>query len=213
MTQTQAAPADPHKRYKDITDLVLKTGPERAATLQDRILFAWADHVRKPENKDDHGKGLGDAMYGAASNYVKTEFYGLTGDLPGNEDFKTEVDGIIATTLGIDKPSLNAALKDKKNVHAGELDELVELTTKAMQKKIGQIQIGRLKALPETDLDAFKAYMKEEADAMKVEFDPAKAPTMDAAIKAYLGMVPLIAQYRGLGERAKAYKQSVVAEA
>jgi len=208
MTTSTPAPADPHQKFKDITDLMLKVAPERGASLQDRITFAWADHVRKPENKDKNGKGLGEAIYAGAREYILKDMYGITGDLPGNEDFKTEMENVISTTMGLEKDALVATYKDKDTVHAGDLDQIVEISGKAMSKKMGQIQVGRLKALPESDLDAFKAYLTAQAGEMKAPFDPTKVPTMHAAIKQYMQMVPLIGQYRGLGERAKAYKQT-----
>lgn len=207
-TNTNTAAADPHQKFKDITDLMLVKAQERGASLQDRLTFAWADHVRKTENTDNHGKGLGEAMYTSARDYIVKDMYGITGDLPGNEEFKTEVENIISTTMGLEKNELAKVYSDKKVVHVGDLDQIVEISQKAMGKKMNQIQVGRLKALPETDLDAFKAYLAAQAGEMKVSFDPAKVPTMSAAINQYMQMFPLMAQYRGLGEKAKAYKQT-----
>lgn len=210
-TNQTPAPADPHKKFRDLSDLVLKTGPERAQSLQDRILFSWADHVRKPENENTQGKGLGDAIYRAASEYVRTEVYGLTGDLPGNADFKTEVEGLIEAATGLNRKQLDSAYKDKTQVHASALDQVIEISRESMGKKMNQIMGRRLQDLPDSDLEAFKAYLKAEADTMKIQFDAAKVPTMNAAREQYGQMIPLIAQYRGLGERAKAYKQTAEA--
>ncbi|MBI5797407.1 hypothetical protein HZA98_00700 [Candidatus Woesearchaeota archaeon] len=209
MAQTQTPQVNPNKKFDDITALLLEKTPERAGTLRDRMTFAWADHVRDAKNKDAHGKGLADAMYGAGSKYIKEEVYGLTGDLQGNDDFKAAVDAdILAPTLGFNKAELDKAYAKEKVVHAGDLDHIMETSAKAMQERMQRIQISRLQALPESDFEAFKDYLSMQAGNVGIkDFDKAKVPTMDAAIKQYMKMMPLLANYKNAGKAASHYKQ------
>jgi len=200
-TQTQT---QPDEKFEGLTKLVLKEAPAHAAALEDCMTFAWADHVRA--NKDDNGKGLGAAMYDAADKYVREELYGITGALPGNDKFQAQAGRIFGETIGLTKAQLSDTYKDRKTVHRAELQNLAEITNKSMAKSMQGILGIKLGELGDTDLDAFKAYVLNQANSVGAKNVTAeKMPTLHAATKEYLGLLPLISQYRGLKKAGENY--------
>ena len=192
---------NPNAKYEALTDIMLKETPERTQALDDRLTIAWANHIQA--NTADNGKGLGEAMYTAADNYVRQELYGITGALPGNANLGTQLDAIIAQTIGVTRSQLVDTYKDKKVVHVGDIEGVTDTCKKAMGKSLQGIQATRLKDLGKDDFEAFKSYvlgLAEEVGATNLKAD--KMPTLHAAIEEYMQMMPLLAQYRGLKKAA-----------
>ncbi|MSR85926.1 hypothetical protein EXS74_00855 [Candidatus Woesearchaeota archaeon] len=204
MTNPTPAPADPHKKFKDITDVMLVETQDRAQALETRLTLAWADQYRT--NPTDHGKGMGEALYNAGAKYVREELYGLTSPLGGNANLATQVDAIIAQTLGVSKTQLVDTYKDQKVVNAGDIESVVKATGQGLGKAMQGIQAQRLRDLGESDKDAFVDYvlaLGAEVGATKLKKE--NMPTLHEAIEQYAGLMPLVAQYRGIKKSAANY--------
>ena len=207
MTQATPAPADPHKKFSDITDIILVEAQNRAKGLEDALTLAWADTFKA--NPADHGKDMGAKLYDAGAKYVREELYGLTGPLGGNANLATQVDAILAQTLGVSKVQLVDTYKDEKVVHAGDIEGIVKATTQGLGKAMQGIQAQKLKSLDASDKDAFVDYvlaLGAEVGAKNLKKD--KMPTLNAAIEQYLGLMPLVAQYKGLRKSAESYAEA-----
>ena len=202
MTQATPAPADPHKKFSDITDIILVEAQNRAKGLEDALTLAWADTFKA--NPADHGKDMGAKLYDAGAKYIREELYGLTSSLGGNANLATQVDAIIAQTLGVSKTQLVDAYKDQKVVHAGDIESVVKAMREGLGKAMRGIQAQKLRSLGESDKDAFVDYvlaLGAEISATKLKKD--HMPTLTAAIQQYTKLMPLVAQYRGVKKSAE----------
>lgn len=207
MTNPAPAAADPHKKFRDITDVMLVEAQDRSRALDDVLTLAWAEQFKT--NPADHGKGMGEKLYDAGARYIKEELYGLKGALGGNANLATQVDAIIAQTLGVTKVQLIDTYKGEKVVHAGDIDSVKKAMSQGLGKSMQGIQAQRLRSLGESDKDAFVDYvlaLGTEVGAKNLKKD--QMPTLSAAIEQYAGLMPLVAQYRGLRKSAETYGEA-----
>lgn len=150
MTTSTPAPADPHKKFKeDITDLMTVEAPRRIQEIGDCTMLAWAEQYKT--NPADHGKDMGEKIYDAGAKYVREGLYGLTGPLGGNANLATQLDAIIAQTLGVSKTELIDHYKDEKVVHADDVQTIVKAMSKGLVKSMQGIQAQRLRNLGTSD--------------------------------------------------------------
>jgi len=202
MTEPKAE-ENQYKKYEDITDIVLKTAPEKVSGLEDALMVAWAQHVQA--NAEDQGKDLGDKLYEAAEKYVLKEVYGIEkiDSLPGNDAFKTRVKRIVKETIGIKKTSLVDALKERKKVHAEDVRGITRKMAETVAETYQGIQADALGDLGTDDFKPFRKYVIEIGKELSVELKEEKMPRLSSAIEEYERLMPLLEQYRKIKKAAK----------
>ena len=192
-----------YKKYEDITDVMLVEAPERVQTLEDRLTLAWADHVKA--NPEDHGKGMGDALYDAASKYIKEDMYGIKGPV-GNANLEAEIDGKVKQIIVFSRANLVDALKDMKVVHSSNIKNLMEKSGKSLIKALQGIQAIRLGNLGDEDFEPFRDYVLALGQEIGVDkLTKEQMPTLHAAIQKYSQIMPLVENYRGIRKAAGTY--------
>ena len=205
MTEPTPAAADPHKKFKDITDIMLVEAQDQTRGLEDALTLAWAETFKA--NPADNGKNMGEALYNAGAKYVREQVYGLTDTLGGNANLAAQVDAILAQTLGVSRVQLIDTYKDKKVAHSGDIEGVIKATGEGLGKAMQGIQAQRLRNLGANDKDAFVDYVLALGSEVGVKnLTKDQMPTLTVAIEKYAKLMPLVEQYRGIRKAAESYR-------
>ncbi len=202
MVQTQQT--NPHQRFENITNKILKEDQNIVLGLEDILRASLVEHTAA--HKENHGEGLGEAMYAKAEAYIIDTMYpALKGEL--DENSKEVLEERMRATLGLKKQDLLKLFEKKKTVHQAEISGLINEVNEHVAKNLQGMRIGKFARLADDDLPGTKAYLKSLAGELKIEsYDDTSIVGPKGAAKEYQRLISLLAKTRGMAEGIKNYK-------
>ena len=156
------------KRYDGIMDLG-KLSMERAYGVDDVLVKAWVKHT--DNNPENHGKGIGKALYNAALNYFCKEIL-QTNDiesLQGSEDWKIWAKRLAEMYIGFEAEEAELRYGEMKTVHHLDLGETLNKSRQAFAGNTQGLRRWEIEHLDEEDFTSAKEYTVGLAKKLNID--------------------------------------------
>ncbi len=168
------------------------------------VAEAYATHV--VAHKDNHGEGLGQAIYTGVSTYVGKEFFpGFMGIATPTDAEKDIIDSTLAKTLGYSAEALDKVYGKKKVVGLGDLEQVLKASHKGVNGLLNNAHSRVIGKLKDADLPRLKGFIKEMGTEVGIDVKGEYLLTLKAAQREY-GVVLNLYSSRGKKATQSAYE-------
>lgn len=184
MTQTPTAPAANYNDLKTGRDTLFKKLDETKTGLEKALAEAYADHI--VAHKDNHGEGLGEAIYKGVSAYVGKEFFpGFMGIASPTDAEKEVITSTLTQTIGYSAESLDKKFGKEKVVAPTDLGEELEKVTQGVSQLLNKTHFSIIGKLKDADLPRLQAFIREMSTEAGINVKDEYIGTLKGAQKQY----------------------------
>lgn len=171
-------------QYARMTGRLREEIPKSVEGTMTKLMELYVDNMRQ---NGSSSKGYGAKVYSAVNDYLKNEVFGLPE--PTKEMGKEMLDDLLQNYHGLDIEGLDELFNEESTVKVMNYTKFMEDTAQTLNQSLGSGIVKSVQKAAAKDVEGFRKYVTELANAEKVSFEKDETQSLEALTKLYLTAV------------------------